>query len=256
MKQRPFLILSNDDGYQAKGMTFLIDTLRPVCDMLVVAPDGARSGMACAMSATLPVTIKKVRSERGLRVYSCSGTPTDCVKLAVAQLLKGRKPDLVVSGINHGDNSSINSHYSGTMGAAYEGVMHGIPAVAFSLCDFSPDADFDPLRPYLIDFVFKAIASGLPPMTCLNINFPKAQKFKGVRICRMARTHWDNEFTRARRPGIPGAYVYWLTGDRVNEEPEATDTDAWALENGYVAVTPETLDVTAHGLVAGLKDVF
>lgn len=256
MKQRPFLILSNDDGIHAKGLNVLIDTLRPVCDMLVVAPDGARSGMGCAMSASLPVTLKKVCSERKLKTYVCSGTPTDCIKLAVSHLLKNRKPDLVVSGINHGDNSSINSHYSGTMGAAYEGALHGFPAVAFSLCDFNPDADFSPLRPYLIDFVFKAIACGMPPLTCLNINFPKVQKFKGVRICRMARTHWDNEFTRARRPGHPSAHVYWLTGERVNDEPQATDTDAWALENGYIAVTPETLDVTAHGLIDGLSKVF
>lgn len=256
MKQRPFLILSNDDGYQAKGLRVLIDTLRTLCDLLVVAPETVQSGMANAMTASLPVTLRKVRSERGLKVYACSGTPTDCVKLAVSHLLKGRRPDLVVSGINHGDNSSINSHYSGTLGAAYEGVMHGIPAVAFSLCDFNPDADFEPLKPYLIDFVFKAIAAGLPPLTCLNINFPLAPKFKGVRICRMAHTHWDNEFTRARRPGRPRAYVYWLTGNRVNEEPDATDTDDWALQNGYIAVTPETLDLTAHGLLASLRDVF
>lgn len=256
MRQRPFLILSNDDGIHAKGLNVLIDTLRPVCDMLVVAPNQAQSGMACAMSAALPVTLQKLRSERGLKTYACSGTPTDCIKLAISQLLKGRQPDLVVSGINHGDNSSINSHYSGTMGAAYEGALHGIPAIAFSLCDFAPDADFTPLRPYLIDLVFKAIAYGLPPLTCLNINFPKTQKFKGVRICRMARTHWNNEFTKARRPGLPGAHVYWLTGDRVNEEPQATDTDAWALENDYISVTPETLDVTAHGLIDSLSKVF
>ncbi len=255
-KQRPFLVLSNDDGFRAKGLNVLIDTLRPMCDLLVVAPDGTRSGMACAMTATIPVTLQKIKKERGLTIYACSGTPTDCVKLAVAQLLRGRRPDLVVSGINHGDNSSVNSHYSGTLGAAYEGVMHGIPAVAFSLCDFSPDADFEPLRPYLIDFVFKAIAAGLPPLTCLNINFPKAQKFNGVRICRMGRTHWNNEFTKARRPGISHQFVYWLTGDRINDEPLAQDTDSWALENGFIAVTPETLDVTAHGLITGLQDVF
>ncbi|MBP3228571.1 MAG: 5'/3'-nucleotidase SurE [Bacteroidaceae bacterium] len=255
MKQRPFLLLSNDDGYAAKGIAALIDTLRPLCDLLVVAPDGARSGMSMAMTTSVPVTLRLVRKERGLKVYACSGTPTDCVKLAVAQLVKGRRPDLVVSGINHGDNSSVNSHYSGTMGAAYEGVMHGIPAVAFSLCDFDPDADFSPLRPYLIDIVFKAIAAGLPPMTCLNVNFPNVAPYKGVRVCRMARTHWENEFARTRRPNT-GSYVYWLTGDRVDDEPQADDTDAWALAHGYVAVTPETLDVTAHGLVEVLKGSF
>lgn len=256
MKQRPFIILSNDDGLYAKGLQTLIEILRPIADLLVVAPDDARSGMACAMTANVPVTLHRVSSVRGLRMYSCSGTPTDCVKLAIAQLLKKKRPDLVVSGINHGDNSSINSHYSGTMGAAYEGVMHGIPAVAFSLCDFNPDADFSPLQPYIVDIVFKAIAFGLPPLTCLNVNFPKAQKFNGVRICRMAHTHWDNEFTKARRPGIPGRYVYWLTGDRVSDEPQATDTDDWALSHGYVAITPETLDVTAHQLIDVLKEVF
>ncbi len=256
MKQRPFLILSNDDGYQAKGLRELVDALRTTCDMLVVAPDGPQSGKSCSMTTDVPVTLKKIKSERGLKVYACSGTPTDCVKLAVAQLVKGRLPDLVVTGINHGDNSSVNSHYSGTMGAAYEGVMHGIPAVAFSLCDFDADADFSPMRPYLVDIVFKSIACGLPPYTCLNVNFPKVQKYNGVKVCRMGRTHWEDEFTKARRPGIPGRFVYWLTGYRVSDEPEATDTDDWALQNGYVAITPETLDVTAHGLIAGLKDVF
>ena len=256
MKQRPFVIVSNDDGLSAKGIQSLIGLLSPICDLLVVAPDGPRSGKSCAMTTDVPVTLRRIKSVPHLRVYSCSGTPTDCVKLAIAQLLKQRRPDLVVTGINHGDNSSINSHYSGTMGAAYEGVMHGVPAVAFSLCDFNPDADFEPLRPYIVDIVFKAITMGMPMLTCLNVNFPKAPKFKGVRVCRMARTHWENEFTKARRPGLPGAHVYWLTGERVDDEPQAEDTDAWALTHGYVAITPETLDVTAHGLVDVLRDVF
>lgn len=254
MKTKPFLLISNDDGVSASGINALIDALRPHCELLVVAPDGPRSGKAFAMTSDRPVTIRLIRKERGLKIYSCSGTPVDCVKLAFAQLLGKRLPDLVVTGINHGDNSSINTLYSGTMGAAGEGVLHGVPAIGFSLCDLRPDADFAPLRPYLIDLTFKAITAGLPPLTCLNVNFPLANKFKGVRVCRMAHTTWINEFTRSRTPR--GETVYWLTGDRIDDEPDADDTDSWALRNDYVAITPVTLDVTATALLPVLCDVF
>ena len=168
-------------------------------------------------------------------------------------LFPERKPDLVVGGINHGDNSSVNAHYSGTMGVAIEGALQGYPSVAFSLCDHRPEADFTPLRPYLVDFMFKAIAVGLPPFTCLNINFPLAPRFKGVKVCRMARSRWQKEVEHRRHPW--GADYYWLVGESVELEPEATDTDRWALANGYVAVTPTQLDVTAHELMEVLQDI-
>ena len=249
---RPYLLLSTDDGVQAPGLNFLIETLRPYADLLVMAPDSARSGFSCSITAAHPLTYRVLRREEGLTVCACSGTPTDCVKMAL-NLFPDRKPDLVVGGINHGDNSSVNAHYSGTMGVAIEGALQGYPSVAFSLCDHREDADFSPLRPYLVDFMFKAIAVGLPPFTCLNINFPLAPRFKGVKVCRMARSRWQKEVEHRRHPW--GADYYWLVGENVELEPEATDTDRWALAHGYVAVTPTQLDVTARELMEVLQDI-
>lgn len=253
MSTKPFLLISNDDGYEARGINFLIDTLRPVADIFVMAPDAPRSGAGCSITSALPLSYRTVRQEEGLTVCACSGTPADCVKLALGEVLD-RRPDLVIGGINHGDNSSVNSHYSGTMGVATEGALQGYPSIAFSLCDHSADADFTPLQPYLVDLTFKAIAAGLPPFTCLNVNFPLRPKFEGVRVCRMARSRWTREFERCHRPG--GGNYFWMTGECVELEPDAEDTDRWALAHGYVAVTPTTLDVTATGLVDVLKGCF
>lgn len=249
---KPYLLISNDDGIQAKGINFLIDTLSPVADLLVVAPDSPRSGASCSITSAQPLRLNLLRKEDGLTVCSCSGTPTDCVKMAL-NLFTKRKPDLVVGGINHGDNSSVNTHYSGTMGVATEGALQGYPSIAFSLCDHRDDADFSPLAPYLVDLVFKTIAVGLPPFTCLNVNFPKREKFEGVRICRMAKSRWQNEVVRRKHPY--GGKYYWLAGDCVELEPEASDTDRWALAHGYVAITPTQLDLTATGLVDILREV-
>ncbi len=250
---RPYILISNDDGVQAKGLNFLIEVLRPVADLLVVAPDSPRSGFACSITSATPLHYKVLRDEPGLKVCSCTGTPVDCVKVAL-NIFKDRQPDLVVGGINHGDNSSVNAHYSGTMGVAIEGALQGFPSVAFSLCDHSPHADFTPLTSYLLDFVFKAIALGLPPMTCLNINFPKSAKFEGVKVCRMAHSRWQKELMRREHPW--GGEYFWLVGDCKELEPEAEDTDRWALAHNYVAVTPTQLDVTAKELVEVLKNCF
>ncbi|MDO4929975.1 MAG: 5'/3'-nucleotidase SurE [Bacteroidales bacterium] len=250
---RPYILISNDDGVTAKGINFLIDTLRPVADLLVMAPDSPRSGFGCSISSTIPIRYKVLREEPGLTVCSCTGTPVDCIKVAL-NVFTDRKPDLIVGGINHGDNSSVNTHYSGTMGVATEGALQGYPSVAFSLCDHREDADFTPLAPYLVNFVHKAIVLGLPPFTCLNINFPRRAKFEGVRICRMAHSRWQNELTRCQHPR--GGDYFWLVGDCCELEPEATDTDRWALAHGYVAVTPTRLDVTDTGLLEVLDGIF
>ncbi len=249
---RPYVLISNDDGVDAPGINFLIDTLRPVADILVMAPDSARSGFSCSITSAHPITYKVLRKEEGLTVCSCSGTPTDCVKMAL-NLFKEREFDLVIGGINHGDNSSVNAHYSGTMGVAIEGALQGYPSIAFSLCDHRTDADFAPLRPYLVDLMFKAIAAGLPPFTCLNVNFPLAPKFKGIKVCRMAKSRWQNEVEHRTHPY--GGDYYWLVGECCELEPQATDTDRWALANGYVAITPTQLDVTAYALVDALKNI-
>lgn len=214
---RPFLLLSNDDGVHAPGLRFLIRTLLPVADLLVVAPDAGRSGAGCSFTASTPLRCHELERKEGLIIASCSGTPVDCIKMALA-LYPERRPDLVVSGINRSDNSSVNTHYSGTMGAATEGALQGFPAIAFSILDHREDADFTPLAPYLVDFVFKAIAIGLPPLTCLNINFPKRPAFQGVRICRMAHSRWEKEVEAHTDPH--GRAYYWLGGYSHELEPE------------------------------------
>lgn len=250
---RPYILISNDDGVDAPGINFLIDTLRSYADILVMAPNSARSGFSCSITTKQPITFKVLRKEKGLTVCACTGTPTDCVKVALNVYGHRRHFDLVIGGINHGDNSSVNAHYSGTMGVAIEGALQGYPAVAFSLCDDRMDADFTPLRPYLVDFMFKAISAGLPPFTCLNVNFPCCPKFKGVKVCRMARSRWQNELVRCKHPR--GGHYYWLVGDCKELEPEATDTDRWALAHEYVAVTPTQLDVTATELINVMRQV-
>lgn len=251
---RPFLLISNDDGYQARGINFLIEVLQPVADLLVVAPEGPRSGYACKITVTEPLRLRCVKSRRGLTVYACSGSPVDCVKIAIDRLLKGRVPDLVIGGINHGDNASVNTHYSGTLGVATEGALAGYPAIAFSLCNHNPEANLEPLRPYILDLMFKAITVGMPPLTCLNINFPNCEKFKGVKVCRMAVNRWHKEFVSRTDPRTKEPY-YWLTGECMELEPEATDTDRWALNNGFISIVPTTFDCTAYGLIDSLQNI-
>lgn len=256
-KKRPLILISNDDGYQAKGINCLIDMIRHLGDIVVCAPDGPRSGYSCAFSAEIPLRLTLQRQEEGLEVWSSNGTPVDCVKLALAKIVD-RRPDIVIGGINHGDNGSVNSHYSGTMGVVMEGCMKYIPSVAFSLCDHRPDADFEPLRPYVEKYTRYALEKGLPKGVCLNINFPlvsnlaprtshlapRISYYKGVRVCRMAHGSWLNEVTTCHHPR--GYDYHWMVGHFQNDEPEAEDTDNWALAHGYVAITPTTFDVTAH----------
>ena len=241
--KRPLILISNDDGYQAKGIRCLIDMVRDLGDVLVCAPDGGRSGYACAFSATVPLTLTLRHKEDGVEVWSCNGTPVDSVKMALAELCP-RKPDLVIGGINHGDNASVNTHYSGTMGVTMEGCMKYIPSVAFSLCDHRDDADFSPLCPYIREMVQRVLHDGLPKGVCLNVNFPLVAEFRGVKVCRMAMGTWGNEVTRCHHPR--GFDYWWMVGTYYNDEPEAEDTDNWALRHGYVAITPTRMDVTAY----------
>lgn len=249
---RPLILISNDDGYQAKGVNSLIEMVRSYGDVLVCAPDGPRSGQACAFSATVPLTLTLQHKEDGVEVWSCNGTPVDCVKMALANLCP-RKPDMVIGGINHGDNASVNTHYSGTMGVTLEGCMKYIPSVAFSLCDYRADADFSPLEPYIRRITQQVVNGGLPEGVCLNVNFPLVEEgdYRGVRICRMSRGTWKNETTRCHHPR--GYDYWWMVGHYQNDEPEATDTDRWALDNGFVAITPTRIDVTAYEAMEQLK---
>lgn len=247
--KRPLILISNDDGFQAKGINQLVDMLRDMADLLVCAPDSARSGFSCAFSATTPLRLVKQREEEGLQVWSSNGTPVDCVKLALDQLLAGRRPDMVVGGINHGDNASVNTHYSGTMGVTLEGCMKYIPSVAFSLCDHREDADFEPLRPYIRDITARVLREGLPKGVCLNVNFPLLEEspsstYKGVKICRMSPGSWLQEISVCHHPR--GYDYYWMVGHYHNDAPDECDTDRWALDHGYVAITPTRIDVTAY----------
>lgn len=250
--KRPLILISNDDGYHAKGINSLIRMLSPVADLLVCAPESARSGFSCAFTATKPLTLKKRRQWDGVEVWSCSGTPVDCVKMALDRLCTDRWPDMVIGGINHGDNASVNSHYSGTMGVTLEGCMKYIPSVAFSLCDHSDDADFEPLEPLVRSITERVLRDGLPKGVCLNVNFPLATGYRGVRICRMAHGTWGKEVVACRHPR--GYNYYWMTGEYTNDEPEADDTDNWALTHGYVAITPTTIDVTSYEMMERMKD--
>lgn len=250
-KDRPLILISNDDGFRAKGINSLIEMLRPIGNLIVCAPEGARSGYSCAFSATSPLFLKKVREEEGLQVWSCSGTPIDCVKLALSELCGDRKPDLVVSGINHGDNASVNSRYSGTMGAVFEGAMKRIPSVAFSLCRYEEDADFSPMATVVKNVVQKVLQEGLLDGVCLNVNCPGTPSYKGIKICRMANGDWENEVVRSRH--ARGFDYYWLVGEYHNYEPEAEDTDRWALDHGYVAITPSQVDITNYETIDIMK---
>ena len=251
--KRSLILISNDDGYQAKGINQLVEMLRPLADIVVCAPEGARSGFSCAFSAELPLRLNLRRREEGLQVWSCNGTPVDCVKMALANIVD-RRPDMVIGGINHGDNSSVNAHYSGTVGIMMEGCMKYIPSVAFSLCDFDADADFEPMRPLVVSITRRVLGEGLPQGVCLNVNFPllKDRDYKGVRVCRMAHGQWVNETVRCHHQR--GYDYWWMVGNYEPEEPDAEDTDRWALNHGYVAITPTQIDVTHYGIMQALKE--
>lgn len=248
--KRPLILISNDDGVTAKGINELIAYLRPLADLVVMAPDSGRSGMAGAITADKPVRYSLVRKEEGLTIYKCTGTPADCIKLAVFDVLD-RDPDVIIGGINHGDNSAVNVHYSGTMGIVIEGCLRGIPSIGFSLCDHNPEADFTPTKPYIQAITQKVLENGLPQGVCLNVNFPLCSEFKGIRICRQTVGRWEKEWEKRERPHV-GPY-FWLTGNFENHEPDAKDSDHWALNHGYVAITPTQIDVTAYHFMEELR---
>lgn len=244
------ILITNDDGIMAPGIRNLINFMKEFGDITVVAPDKPQSGMGHAITTNATLHLQEVEVE-GVRAYSCSGTPVDCVKLAVNEILH-EKPDLLVSGINHGANSSINVIYSGTMSAALEGAIEGIPSVGFSLCDHSIDADFSHGEKYIRQIAEKVLISGLPEGVCLNVNIPAidAEVIKGFKVCRQAKANWEEEFDQRTDPR--GKTYYWLTGTFVNYD-EGADTDEWALKNNFISVVPVQYDVTAHKALAELK---
>ncbi|MGB3344020.1 MAG: 5'/3'-nucleotidase SurE [Aequorivita sp.] len=252
-QKRPLILVTNDDGINAPGIRALIEVMNDLGEVYVVAPDAPQSGMGHAITVNDAIYCNhiKLANDEMQKEYSCSGTPVDCVKLAVNEIIK-RKPDLCVSGINHGSNSSINVIYSGTMSAAVEAGTMGIPAIGFSLLDFSLEADFNPAKKFVKKIAQQTLINGLPKGVVLNVNIPKLnlREIKGIKICRQAKAYWQEKFDKRTNP--TGRDYYWLTGEFVNED-EGEDTDEWALENGYVSIVPVQFDLTAHNAINGLK---
>ena len=250
--QKPLILITNDDGDFAKGIAVLTELMTQLGEVVVVAPDGPRSAQSNALTVTHPIRFRMLEQRDGLTRYSCSGTPTDCVKLALNEIVVERKPDLLVSGINHGSNAAINVIYSGTMGAVLEGCENGIPSVGYSLSSYDSDADFSQFAPHIVEIAQKVLQKGLAHGVCLNVNAPVGA-IKGIKVARQCDGRWVKETAKKTDPH--GRAYYWLTGEFENHEPAATDTDEWALANGYVSVVPTKIDLTAHELVNEFKSM-
>lgn len=259
-QERPLILISNDDGYDIPGINYLADVARQWGDVIVVAPDGPRSGASLSVTFQRPLSARLIKSEDGLTVYACNGTPVDCVKLALACLCP-RRPDVVLGGINHGDNSAVNVHYSGTMGIVIEACLKGIPAIGFSYQSHSMDLPFARMRTYIDKVLQYVLHDGLPSGVCLNVNVPDTPHLRGLRLCRMGRGVWQNELVRQEHPR--GGHYYWLVGEFNGTAPCTTDDgnnhhpdldgDYHSLSQGYVTVVPVQIDVTAWQAIEPLK---
>ncbi|MBC7863446.1 MAG: 5'/3'-nucleotidase SurE [Bacteroidia bacterium] len=250
--QKPLILVCNDDGITAPGISYVVQLLKNFGDVAVVAPDKPQSGMGHAITINSTLRVNKTNYHDVFLEYNCSGTPVDCVKMAVNKLLP-RKPDLCVSGINHGSNSSINVVYSGTMSAALEGALEQIPSIGFSLCDYAHEADFAQAEVFIKKIIADVLKNSMPLGVCLNVNIPKlkADEIKGIKVCRQARANWVEEFDERKDPG--GKPYYWLTGKFVNFEEGNKETDEWALKNGYISIVPTKADLTSYESLIELK---
>ncbi len=248
---KPIILVTNDDGVMAPGIRNLIQFMKEIGEVVVVAPNKPQSGMGHAVTISNPLRLEKISKDSPTLEYSCNGTPVDCVKIAVNRVLK-QKPDLIVSGINHGSNSSINVIYSGTMSAAIEGAMENIPSIGFSLLDFNFDADFVSAKKYIINIANNVLQHGLPDGTCLNVNIPavKEEQLKGIKVCRQANGNWEESFDHRQDPR--GKDYYWLTG-KFKLHENSNETDEWALSNNFISVVPIQYDFTAHKFISKLK---
>lgn len=253
VKKDRLILVSNDDGVNAKGLKCLVEVAREFGNVVVVAPMEAMSGMSHAITIKTPLRSKKLKEEEGLQVYSCAGTPVDCIKLAFNHIL-GRRPDMVLSGINHGSNSSASVVYSGTMAAAMEGCVNLVPSIGFSLLSYDADADFRHARDIVRKVISMVLKNGLDDNVCLNVNIPEmnGEAVKGIKVVRQAKGFWKEEFDRREDPHN-GEY-FWLTGYFKNEEPDSPDTDEYVLEQNYASVVPVTVDLTAYKALNDLKN--
>ncbi|MBA4739175.1 MAG: 5'/3'-nucleotidase SurE [Flavobacteriaceae bacterium] len=251
MMEKPLILVTNDDGITAPGLRTLIHIMNEIGEVVVVAPDSPQSGMGHAITISDTLYCKKEKIDDGpQQEYSISGTPADCVKFAVREILN-KKPDLCVSGINHGANSSINVIYSGTMSAAVEAGLEGIKSIGFSLLDYSWDADFSACKEYIRKISLNLLKEKKENLI-LNVNFPSnTKKFKGIKVCRQAKGYWEDTYDKRVSP--LGKEYYWLTGNFVNQE-DSKETDEWALSQGYVSLVPISFDMTSHQDIDKLKN--
>ena len=253
MSKQPLILITNDDGISSKGISSLAEAVLDLGDIHVVAPDSPQSGMGHAVTISEILRIKPAYFPiKGVTAHSTSGTPVDCVKLAIYKVL-GRKPDLILSGINHGSNSSINVIYSGTMSAAVEGAVESINAIGFSLLDNDTDADFSNAKKVVRQMTMEVLKRGLPHGVCLNVNIPKTgegEKLKGIKVCRQAAGYWEDGFDERKAPNKER--YFWLTGEFTNPD-KGEDTDEYALSQGYASVVPTQFDLTAHHAISELN---
>ncbi len=242
--QKPVILITNDDGINSPGILALVESVKNLGKVVVVAPDKPQSGMGHAITIGQPLRLHAVKTFEGIEAWQCSGTPVDCVKLAVDKVLH-RKPDICLSGINHGANHSINVIYSGTMSAALEASIESIPSIGFSLLDYSIEADFTGAQHYARLLVAQILEKKLDKHLCLNVNIPKVpiELLKGLKVCRQAYAKYEEKFDERKDPS--GKFYYWLTGEFVNFD-KGKDTDVWALENNYISVVPVEFDLTNY----------
>ncbi|MDR3252701.1 MAG: 5'/3'-nucleotidase SurE [Tannerella sp.] len=249
--KQPLILITNDDGVEAEGIRSLAEAMRPLGEVTVFAPDGPRSGMSCAITTEHAIRYSLIGEEPGMTVYSCTGTPVDCVKLALNEVVP-RKPDLLLSGINHGGNHALSTHYSGTMGAAFEGCVFDVPSIGVSLYDYFPGADFGESCRLAILLAEDILQRGLPHGVYLNLNIPNRSKVKGIVTGRQTDGKWVREFRREKTSGE--ADDFYITGYYKTFGPDRPDNDVALLEAGYASLVPCNTDITDYSFVEILKD--
>ena len=252
---KPLILISNDDGITSKGIRKLVELARDLGEVVVVAPDSPQSGMGHAITVGDTLKLKESDLFDGVEAYECSGTPADCVKLAKHYVLKKRTIDLVISGVNHGSNSSISVLYSGTMSAAIEGAIEGHPSIGFSYCDYDPNGDMSHIDVFVKKIIEEALIKGMPKGIALNVNFPVIQKenIRGIKVCRQANAAWEEQFDERKDPY--GRSYFWMVGNFVNHD-KGEDNDEWALANNYVSIVPCQFDMTGHHAIAQLNEAW
>lgn len=246
----PLIVITNDDGIDSLGISHLASIAVKFGDVIIIAPETAQSGKSSAITPNAPLFVKEHAPIHGAKAFTVSGTPVDCVKVGLHAVLD-RTPDLLLSGINHGSNAAVNNIYSGTMGAAMEGCVLGIPSIGYSLLDHSPSADFEPLTHYINTITAKVLKNGLPEGVCLNVNFPAHCDIKGIKVLRSAKGHWTEEYADYTTPH--GQPYYWLTGKFHNEEPDNPETDEYWLAREYGSIVPIRPDQTATDQIENIQ---